>query len=303
MRVINTVNKNADLIKGIFLLLLAAILYSIMPVLIRLLGSGGIPPVSQVFLRYIFAFIAALFYYFFTSGVRIKIQKKSLPLLLFAALFGYGLTNLFFTISILNTQISNALFLFYSYAIIAPVLGFVILKNRVNAFNILSLILSFIAIALLFQPNGFNTWKIGGFFAILSALGQASYLISRKKLSYYKANFMMLSNTFIGVIFLGMLSLIIENTFYFHGAITNLSGNTWLATVIFGIDNFFAWLAMTKGFEYFKATSASVILLSELVFGAFFAFILFKESPTYVTIIGGILILFSSTLVILKGEK
>ncbi len=47
--------KNRDTLKGVFFLLLAAILYSIMPVLIRILGGGGVPPVSQVFLRYIFA--------------------------------------------------------------------------------------------------------------------------------------------------------------------------------------------------------------------------------------------------------
>ncbi len=194
-------------------------------------------------------------------------------------------------------------FFFFTFAIIAPILGFIFLKDKVNKFNIITLIISFIALLFLFQPNSFATWKVGGFFAILSALAQAAYLVLRKKLSAYPANFMMLANTLIGVLVVGFLSLILEESFYFQGAIQHVSSNTWLATILFGVDNFLAWFAMTKGFEYFRATSASVILLSELIFGIFFAFIFFHEIPTYATFIGGGLILLSSVLVIVKGES
>jgi drug/metabolite transporter (DMT)-like permease len=50
------------------------------------------------------------------------------------------------------------------------------------------------------------------------------------------------------------------------------------------------------------STKKGILLLSELVFGVFFAFLFFHEIPTMATFIGGILILFSSVLVILKGE-
>lgn len=287
---------------GILFLLLAAFLYSIMPVLIRILGGGGIPPVSQVFLRYIVAFVAALIYYSLTKKTKFALPKKHIPLLLFATIVGYGLCNLFYTVAILNTQVSNALFLFYTFAIIAPILGFILLKDKVNKFNIISLILSSIALFLLFQPNSVSTWKIGGVFALLSAFSQAGYLLSRKKLIDYPANYMMLANTFFGVITVGILTLIFEPTFY-QEAIHHVTVNTWIVTIVFGIDNFFAWLAMTKGFEYFHATSSSVILLSELVMGVFFAFLFFHEIPTYATFAGGILILIASITVILKGEN
>jgi drug/metabolite transporter (DMT)-like permease len=296
-------SKNSDSVKGILLLLTSAFLYSIMPVMIRILGGGGMPPMSQVFLRYIFAFLSATIYFFFISKSKLKIDKKDLLLLSVTTIFGYALTNLFFTYGILFTKVSNALFLFYIYAIIAPILGYFFLKDKINSINIISLLISLIALFLLFSPNSIPTWKIGGFFAILSALGQSSYLILRKKLHKYPANFMMLINTLVGVIVLGLLSLTFDSSFYFKSGITHVSNNVWLTTVFFGIDNFLAWFAMTKGFEYFKATSGSIILLSELVFGIFFAFLFFKEIPTIATVIGGILILFASTLVILKGQS
>jgi drug/metabolite transporter (DMT)-like permease len=288
--------------KGILLLLLAAFLYSIMPILIRLLGNNGIPPLSQVSLRYVVAFLCALIYFTVVAKAKIKLPKTHLPLLLFAAIFGYGFTNVFYTLGILNTLVSTTLFLTYLYAIITPILGFILLKDKVNKFNLISLAISFVALVLLFQPTAFATWRIGGLFAFLSAIATASYLIARKKLPEYRASYLLLVSTFLGMLSVGALGLVVEHAFYFQGGITQVSLNTWLVTILFGIDNFAAWLAMTKGFEYFRATSASIILLSELIFGVFFAFLFFHEIPTIATFIGGLLILFASVLVILKGE-
>ncbi len=288
--------------KGILLLLLSAFLYSIMPVLIRLLGNHGIPPISQVSLRYVIAFVCALIYYTFVTKTKVTLPKKHLGLVLYAAIVGYGLTNVFYTIGILNTLVSTTLFLTYLYAIFTPILGFILLKDKVNKFNIISLGISFIALLLLFQPTGFAAWRIGGFFAFLSGIAIATYLIAVKKLPEYRASYMMLINTFFGMLTVGLLGILLESSFYFHGGITKVTPTTWLITILFGIDNFAAWLTMTKGFEYFKATSASLILLSELVFGVLFAFLFFQEIPTIATFIGGILIISASILVILKGE-
>ncbi|HVT01331.1 MAG TPA: DMT family transporter [Patescibacteria group bacterium] len=295
--------KNKEERKGVLFLLASAFIYSTMPVFIRTLGGAGLPPTAQVFLRYIFAFLAAIVYFGLTNKAKVKVKSKDVLPLLGLTVFGYGLMNLFFTLGILNTQIGNALFLFYSYAIITPILGLIFLKDKINKFNIVAVIFSGIALILLFQPNSLPTWKIGGLFAILASFGQAGYLILRKVLKDYPANFIMLANTFVGLIILGVLSFVFENKFYFQGGIMNMSINTWVTTIILGLANFFAWFAMTKGFEYFKATAASIILLSELIFGIFFAFTFFHEIPTYATFFGGFLILISSVVVITRGEN
>jgi len=288
--------------KGSLLLLLSALIYSFMPVLIRFLGYHGIPPISQVALRYIFAFISALVYFIFVAKAKFYIPKKHIILLLYAAIVGYGLTTVFYTISILNTLVSTALFIMYLYAIITPVLGFFILKDKLNRYNSISLILSFIALVLLFQPTSVGTWRTGSFFALLSAIATATYLIARKKLHTYRASYLMVINTFFGMLSVGLLSIFLEPNFYLHGGIFQISFNTWIVTILFGIGNFMAWLLMTKGFEYFHAASASIILLSELVFGVLFAYLIFHEVPPTATFLGGILIIAASTIVIFKGE-
>jgi len=60
---------------------------------------------------------------------------------------------------------------------------------------------------------------------------------------------------------------------------------------------------MTKGFELFKASIGSVVLLVENVFAIILAAIFLNEIPTYLTIIGGGLIILSSVIVILKSEQ
>ena len=97
---------------GIFFLLLSAFLYSIMPIMIRLLKVGGLPPMTQVFSRYIFALISALIYFFITSS-KFKIEKKDILFLLLVSIFGYALTNLFFTYGVIYTSVGNALFFSY----------------------------------------------------------------------------------------------------------------------------------------------------------------------------------------------
>ncbi len=288
---------------GIYYLLLSAFLYSLMPVMIRLLGGGGIPPMSQVFLRYIFAFLSAATYFFVVTKSKFHINKKDLPLFAFTTIFCYALTNLFFTYAILYTQVGNALFLFYSYGILTPLLGFIILKEKINKYQGAALVLSLIALYLLFQPNSIPTWKIGGFFALMAALGQSVFVIARRKLGSYPAKLIMVSNTLVGVLSIGLLAVVMENKFYFQGGVISLSPQTWLVTILFGIDNFLAWFMMSKGFELFEATVGSLILLVEIVFGIILALIFFKEIPTVMTVVGGLLIFLSSVAVIFKSNK
>jgi len=73
--------KNQEF-KGAFFLVLSAFLYSIMPVAIRFLGSQKLTPIFQVFLRYIFAFLAAAIYFFVIKKTKIAVKGKDMPLLI-----------------------------------------------------------------------------------------------------------------------------------------------------------------------------------------------------------------------------
>lgn len=288
--------------RGVIYLFISMVLYSIMPVLIRVLGRGHIPPASQVFLRYCVAFIAAGLYFVFTKS-KFCVKKKDLPLLFLVALFGYALVNLFYTYANLNTQIGTVLFIFNCSTVMGPILGFLFLKEKINKPMIFAMLVGFVSLFFLFSPGPFATWKAGAVFALISAIGSSFYVIGRKKLGDYNSKLILLANTTVGVIALGVISLFMESDFFFGGGLKVVSPVTWLVTILFGLDNFTAYLFMTKGYQLVTAGTGSMVMLSENIIGIFFAFLFFAEVPTIPTFIGGALILIASMLVILKSEK
>src|SRR3989344_9519951 len=131
--------------KGILYLFISMLLYSIMPVLIRLLGRGHIPPASQVFLRYIVAFAAAAVYFALTKSTFI-VKKKDMLLLFSVALFGYALVNLFYTYANLYTQIGTVLFIFNGSTVTGPLLGFMFLKEKLTKVKVIAMVLGLVSL-------------------------------------------------------------------------------------------------------------------------------------------------------------
>jgi drug/metabolite transporter (DMT)-like permease len=163
--------------------------------------------------------------------------------------------------------------------------------------------IGFISLLFLFRPGPFVTWKTGALFALLSAIGSSFYVIGRKKLGSYDTKLILLANTAVGVVTLGVIALLSERTFYFGGGIATLTPTTWLITILFGLDNFTAYLFMTRGYQLVSAGTGSMVMLTENIIGILFAFLFFSEVPTHATMIGGALTMIASLLVILKGER
>jgi len=267
-----------------------------MPVLIRTLGKGNIPPISQVFLRYIVAFIASLIFFKLSKSV-FAVKKHDQFLLFIVALFGYALVNVFYTLANLNTQIGTVLFIFNCSTVIGPLLGYIFLKERLTNTMAVATVIGLSSLFFLFSPGPMESWRIGAIFALLAAIGSSLYVIGRKKLGAYNSSLILLSNTIVGVLIVGILSFLLEPSFYFQGGIATVSLQTWIVTVLFGLDNFAAYYCMTKGFQLLTAGEGSMIMLTENIIGIFFAYLFFQEIPTFQSTIGGILILIASLLV------
>ncbi len=289
--------------RGYFFLIGAVLAYSSMPVLVRFLDDGDMPPAAQVFLRYIVSFSFAAGYFTLTRA-KFNLKMQKLWLLVLMGVVGYGLTNLFFTYAMLKTEIGSGLFIYYSFGVIAPILAYFFLGERFNKFNWIGIVLTVMGLFLLFRPNSFDTWRVGALFALLTAVSQSVYIIGRKKLPNYSSSLLMVCSTFLGILSVGLISLIMENDFYFgREGIVNITAETWLLTILFGFLNFTAWFLTNKGFEYAKVTTGSLVLLSENAFALMWGAVFFSELPTIYAIVGGICIIAASVLVIVKGKK
>jgi drug/metabolite transporter (DMT)-like permease len=60
---------------------------------------------------------------------------------------------------------------------------------------------------------------------------------------------------------------------------------------------------MSKGFQYVKAATGSLVMLVENVFVVIIGMIFLQEMPTLMTIFGGLLVIAAAVLVTLKGDN
>jgi drug/metabolite transporter (DMT)-like permease len=288
--------------KGVGYLLLSVLIYSGMPVLIRGLHQGAMPPASQVFLRYIVACLCAWIYIRATKQ-KLTIPSSQIPVLLLVAFVGYALTNLLYTYAILFTYVGTVLFIFYGFSAMMPLLGNVFLKERITRAKVIALGISVVSLFFLFRPTPMITWKEGALFALLSAIAQGVYVLGRRKLQDVSSSTLLVVNTTVGVISVGLIALVTEYSFYTTpSGIGAVSNSMWLVTIVFGIGNFLAWLFLTRGFQLVSAGTGSLVMLSENVVGVLFAFLFFQEVPTFAIAIGGLLALSASILVIVKEK-
>ncbi|MCA9390268.1 DMT family transporter [candidate division WWE3 bacterium] len=292
----------ASTTKGLAYLLASTLIYSSITLAIRMVDAQNVPTLSQVFLRYVVAFCFAAGYFVFSRSRFPKVTKK-FWLLVLVSIIGYAATNVLFTYGILLTQVSTALFIFYLFSVITPLLAITVLKEKINVYNMAGLVVSSFSLLLLFKPNGIDTWKLGALFALGAAVTQSFYLVGRKVVKEYSSEQVLLICTFLGAMIVGLLSIHYEATFYIAGGgLWKLSNQTWLLIFLSGAANFGGWFFMSKGFEYVSATVGSLLMLIELVFSTVLAMLFFQEIPTISTIFGGMFIVLACTVVILKGK-
>ncbi|MBI2611128.1 DMT family transporter, partial [Candidatus Gottesmanbacteria bacterium] len=184
---------------GIFYLILASLCYAVMSIFIRIVNTE-IPPFSQMFLRY---FVTVTLAFIFVKLQKQTIKSKTsngLILMILVAFFGYTLSTVFFTFSILATTIATTLFLFSTNVIIAPILAFIILKERMPRNLLIAIGLSLIGALLLFQPDFQSKSVIGPLFALLASFATAVYYVGRRALKNHSAATMMFYATTTGFI-------------------------------------------------------------------------------------------------------
>lgn len=279
---------------GFFYIFLSGLCYGVMVIFVRFLAKE-IPPFSQVFLRYMVAATAAFSFAKVTStNLRFKYRNEYVVMILIG-IFGYGLTNAFYTLGIIYTTVASAEFIFSTFVILVPVLAFILLPEKPSKIVVISITLSIIGTYLLFNPSSLNSIK-GGFYAAIAALGNAIYIIGSRKLKNYSAKKLLVYSTLCGVISIGTVALTFEKNFYLS-SIFKLSQLSWLVIVIFGLDNFIAWLLLNKGLQTVKAGIASIILLITPVFATFIGIIVYKETLSIGSMLGIVFIISGIILV------
>jgi drug/metabolite transporter (DMT)-like permease len=289
-------------LKGTIAILILTALYGSYGVFNRLIGQE-FGTFSQHLVRNGLVIIFSLFSLVVFKQTFKKIKKKDLKWILLWLLTGsWVMIALFLAFNYL--LISTVYFLFYSTMIISGVAcGKIFFKEKLDYVKIISIIFSILGLtsiySLVVNPEDlpYVLLSLGagvalGFWNTISKKFSSNY--PELQLVFWDASF----STLVGLIGLILTSEALP-------AVGLTSG--WLWITVYAIVQIFTVGLLVFGFKHLEAQVGSVMMPIEIVFASLFSYLIFGESLSTGSIIGGALIAAAAFLpnikMVLKKDK
>ena len=266
--------------------ILAGILWGTSGIFIKILN---LPPTTISFFRLAIPTLI-LGIYFLIKKKKLKYSNNKLMLLASSL---NAVRVFFYFVGFTLTSVGNAVIIFYTWPIFATILSIIFLKEQISKKNILLLSTAFIGIILIYlnkEISFANKDFLGMSSMLLSAIIYSSTIVIFKKesLTHSKFEIIFYQNLTGAILFLPFI--IINRPI---PTLPKISIATIYAILIglVGYTLFFSALKKIKTF------TASMLSYTEVISGIIFGIIIFKEILTLNMIIGGILIIMSTTMI------
>ena len=256
-----------------------------------------LPPAISIFSRCLIAFIG-IGVFSKIKGISLSFNKKDTGSFLLAGLLqAVHWVTYFYALQLAGAGLG--IISLFTYPIFTAILEPLILKTKFNPKHILLGLLVILGLYILTPELKLaNTTSLGILYGIISAITYATRNILMKKhvTNYNPIMLMFYQVAIIGIVltpsfFIFPVTWTAYNSqipyLLFLGLITTATGHTLLV----------------KAFEYFSATSASLLSCVQPLYGILLAYIFLGEIPTVTTIIGGACIISAVVLESLLGKK
>ncbi len=280
-------NKNKQ---GFFILLIAAFFWSLAGVFSKLIGAS-FEPFYQAWTRGCITLVIFIGFGLVKKQF-VKIEREDLKWFLITGVTAsLAVAPTFYSLAFLH--LGTALFIQYaSIVLVSYLLGTLLLKERLTKVAVAAFSLSVIGLMLVFWGD----IHFGSLVPTLAAIGSGSffsfYVVVSKKISLKYSSIEINTFAFILVVVVNLaISLLLHENFN-----KNFLSIGWLANISYGIAVFAGAVLTILGFKFIEANRGSIVLLSEILFGLLFGFVLFGETLGTTALIGGLLILISALL-------
>jgi drug/metabolite transporter (DMT)-like permease len=285
----------------------------------QLLGAGSL--LTSTFIYGFFGVLAKLIGFdiplFYTSAIRNvpaliilgsmllikrdwkKIEKKDFVWIFLRTLLG-GASFIATYIAVFYLPIGLELFIYFAGGTIGGyIIGIYFFNERITYAKIISLFVALFGLIVIYWSN-FTSVEIS--FVVLSfvsGLGSAVWNGFSKKVSHkYSITQLNFVDTVIFVIFMAIVSLIIQENW-----IVPQFSTLWLYILMFGLMFIPTGQLMIYGYKHLNVHLATLIMLTEILFGAILGLIFFREMLSLSTLLGGGLIILAIVLPEIKFGK
>ena len=205
-----SVDKN---IKAILLILLGMFVFTIQDALIKLISDS-----INIYVIYITRSITGLFVIIIYCKIKkIKIVLKSYyPFITIIRVTGFFLGFSLYYFSLSKISLPEAVTLFFASPFFVTIFSKFIIGERVGFYRFSSIVIGFIGVYLVLDPN-FNDFNIYSLFPIICAFFYAFTVVIQKKTSDKDSLFTQIIHTYISaIIFFFFFFVIISNLSFSH---------------------------------------------------------------------------------------
>jgi len=290
--------------RGILFMILASFTFAFMGGLAKVV-SEVLPPVEITFFRNVFGVVlVGLSIY----KVPLKQTGGKFLLLLFRGFMGFSALLAYFYI-MAHISLGEAITYNKTSPLFVALFAYLFLNEKLAKGAIFAIILGFVGIVLVAQPDGwqFDKYDILGIF---SGIGAAlAYTSIRELRKYYDTRAIVMS--FMGVGTVAPLVLMLMTPYvnyssdfdWMFAEFVMPKGVEWAYVIGIGIFATMSQLLMTKAYELTKAGIVGTISYLSIVFAVIIDLVLGEPIPKITTFLGILLVILSGLLVALSKEK
>ena len=265
-------------------LLGAAILFAFTNVLVREVSSMW-GDQAQVAARFALVWVILVVFAKLSKGKRTAIPRAKMKYAIAYSILA-ATAILFFTLSIQNTSMANTLFTSNATELfIAFLLGSFLLREKITPRKIIAIGLALVGLIL--YSDSILVGSIGIVFGLLGGATTALCNVLAKMLKGVDLGATMRMQFGLGAVFMVVLTLIFSP----HDIVRTVSIEGIVATIVFAFVLIVATRLVLYGFQHSDVNVATVILSTQLAFGALLGFFLYQEVLSSNEIMSGALIL------------
>ena len=271
------------------IVLLAGLLWSFGPLVVRYMDQPNLVPWQYLFTRGIVIFIILNIYLFFEEGKIFYKNYFKIGLSGFIGGCGLGIAMITFIWSITNTSAAITLLCLAAMPFMTALLGFLFLKEKISYNVWISIIVAAVGIVIMALGNPNKGSLLGLIFGLISAIGFSVFSVS---LRWRKE-----TPKFTTVAISGLICAIVSSAFLFNEGKNFISSS--YNEGLFAIHGTVVCLGLilySIGSKAIPAAELTLLSLTEIIGGIFWVWLpLFgiNEVPSNNTIIGGFLIFMS----------
>ena len=264
------------LASGFWLMLLAALIFSLADVLIKSLSSSF--TATQIsFIRFL---LGVVILWPILSSRRISLRGNHTGILILRGLFG---TLSFFCLlkSIAMIPLANAIVLFYTFPLFVVLFSFLLFRAAIEKGELVLIGVGLVGIYILTNPD-LHSFSLGYMFGLLASGlgGMAMVLIHKARQT---------NDPFIIYFHFCLVGGILCFPFFIRGfSLPNVQH--WILLVSVALMLLVAQVLMNHGLKFCKASEGSLIMMSEVVFVGIAGAVIFNDPITPNFLFGALLI-------------